>query len=274
MAIKKEALTKIAELVKIPVADLEAAIKDEKEVDVAVPEGLTVFEGDELTTLKTNEYNKGKTKGVEMAVKDARTQMGLDFTGKTVDGLIEAAQKKALDDAKLTPDKKVAELTEKLQTVTATATELQTKLAEKDKEVSQVKLTTELLKNVPSGTMLEGDEVIALMQAKGYQFEMKDGTLVAMKDGKVVEDKLAKPLAVKDVITDFAKDRKLITEDGGGDPPAGRGGSGSGAGATKFTKLSELKAHFKAQGKSDMGAEFNDAVTKAVAENKEFAMDK
>ena len=274
MAIKKEALAKIAELVKVPAADLEAAIKDEKEVDVAIPEGLTVFEGDELTTLKTNEYSKGKTAGEELAVKEVKTKMGLEFTGKKVEGLVEAATKKALEDAKLTPDKKVAELTEKLNTVTATATELQTKLAEKEKEVGHVKMSTELLKNVPAGTTLEAEDVLTLMKSKGYDFEMKDGALVAVKDGKVLEDKLAKPLGVKDVITEFAKERKLITGEGAGDPPGGRGGNGSPAGATKFTKLSELKKHFADQGKSDMGSEFNEAVQKAVAENKEFAMDK
>lgn len=273
MAIKKEALTKIAELVRVPVADLEAAIKDEKEVDVAIPDGLTVFEGDELTTLKTNEYSKGKTAGEELAVKEVKTKMGLEFTGKKVEGLVEAAQKKALEDAKLTPDKKVTELTEKLNTVQATATELQTKLADKEKEIGQVKLSTELLKNVPAGTTLESDEIIALMQAKGYQFEMKDGALVAVKDGKVMEDKLAKPLAVKDVITEFAKERKLIADEGQTDPPGGRGGGGGGK-AVKFTKLSELKKHFEDQGKSVNGQEFNDAFVKAKAENPDFALDK
>lgn len=274
MAIKKEALTKIAELVKVPVADLEAAIKDEKEVDVAIPEGLTVFEGEELTTLKTNEYSKGKTAGEELAVKEVKTKMGLEFTGKKVEGLVEAATKKALDDAKLTPDKKVAELTEKLNKVQTTAQELETKLAEKDKEVSQVKLSTELMKNVPAGTTLDAEDVLTLMKSKGYEFEMKDGALVATKDGKVVEDKVAKPLAVKDVITEFAKERKLIADEGKTDPPGGRGGAGSGAGATKWTKLSEVKKHFEEQGKSVNGQEFNDAIMKAKTDNPEFALDK
>lgn len=274
MAIKKEALAKIAELVKVPVADLEAAIKNEQEVDVAIPEGLTVFEGDELTTLKTNEYSKGKTAGEELAVKEVKTKMGLEFTGKKVEGLVEAATKKALEEAKLTPDKKVAELTEKLNTVTATATELQTKLAEKEKEVGQVKLSTELLKNVPAGTTLEAEDVLTLMKSKGYEFEMKDGALVAVKDGKVLEDKLAKPLGVKDVITEFAKERKLIADEGAGDPPGGRGGNGSGAGATKWTKLSEVKKYFEEQGKSVNGQEFNDAIMKAKTDNPEFALDK
>lgn len=274
MAFTKEDLKKIADLTKVPLDKLEAAAKDTNEVALEIPDGLTVFEGEELTTLKTNEYSKGKTAGEELAVKEVKTKMGLEFTGKKVEGLVEAATKKALEEAKLTPDKKVTELTEKLNTVTATATELQTKLAEKDKEVSQVKLSTELLKNVPAGTTLEAEDVLTLMKSKGYEFEMKDGALVAVKDGKVLENKLAKPLGVKDVITEFAKERKLIAEGGQADPPGGRGGTESPAGATKFTKLSELKKHFADQGKSDMGSEFNEAVQKAVAENKEFAMDK
>lgn len=268
MSLKKETIEKLAALTKVPVDKIEAAIKDTNEVDLEIPEGLSAFTEEDLTTLKDNSYKKGQGAAVEIAVKDLKKELGLEFEGKTVKGLVEAAQKKAVEDAKVSPDKKVTELTEKLNTVTATATELQTKLAEKDKAIAEIQLSGKLVKEAPEGLTLDADDVFTLMKSKGYGFELKDGTLVAMKDGKVLEDKLAKPVPVKDVVTEFAKERKLITEEG--KPPAGRGGAGSGAGGGKVTKLSELREQFKKEGKSELGSEFRAAVEKAQKDFPEF----
>ena len=275
MALKKEALAAIAKLTKLKVEDLESAIKDEKEVDLAIDEKLTVFTDDEVTTLKNNEYKNGKEKGVEMAVKETKEKLGLEFQGKTIDGLVTAAQTKAVEDAKVSPDKKVTELTEKLKTVQETAADLQKKLAEKESEVAGVKLNGELYKNVPAGTSLEPDEVIGIMKLKGYDFKIEDGKLVAVKDGKVLQDKVANALPVKQVIEEFVTEKKLIADGGSGGQgdPGGRGG-GSGKPPVKFGTLSEIKKHFTDNGKSLLGTEFSEAVQKAVTENKDFAMDK
>jgi ABC-type Na+ efflux pump permease subunit len=135
MPIAKSTLAVIARLTKTKVEDLESAEKAETEVEITIDEKLNVFSEDEVTVLKNNEYKNGKDKGVEMAVKDAKERMGLDFTGKTIDGLLSAAQKKALEDAKIEPAKQVQELQEKLKTVQVTASELQAKLTEKETEI-------------------------------------------------------------------------------------------------------------------------------------------
>lgn len=271
MALKKEAIEKIAKLTKLKTADIEAAIKDEAEVDLVIEESLTAFTDDEVDTLKENEYNRGKVSSVEIAVKDVKSKLKLEFQGKTIEGLVEAAQKKAIEDAKISPDKKVQELTEKVQTLQATVTDQEQKLADKDAEVSSVKLNTELVKNVPSGATLEPDEIIGIMKLKGYDFQMQEGKLVVTKDGKIMQDKVANPLPVKQVIEEFVTEKKLIVTEA--DPPGGRGTGGSGKPPVKWTKLSELKQHFLDQKKSLNGAEFMDAVNKATTENKEFALD-
>jgi hypothetical protein len=137
--LKKETILRIAALLKIKAEDIEAAIKDEKEVDLAIDEKLSAFSEEEVTTLKENEYKRGSVSAVEIAVKDIKQKKGLDFTGKTIDGLLDAAEKKALSDAKIEPAKQVTELQEKLKTVQATATELQTKLTEKETEIFSAK---------------------------------------------------------------------------------------------------------------------------------------
>jgi hypothetical protein len=272
MALKKEHLARLAALAKIKVEDLETAIKDEKEVDITVDEKIVTFSEDEVGQLKNNEYKSGKEKGVEMAVKEVKDELKLEFTGKTIKGLIEAAQKKAIDDAKISPDKKVAELQEKVTTLQATVTDQEKKLSEKDTEVTSVKINGELSKNVPAGTTLDADEVIGLMKLKGYDFKIEEGKLVAMKDGKVLNDKLSNALPVKDVIIEFVKEKKLGGE-GDGKDIHGRGGEG-GKPPAKYSTLSEVKKHFTDQGKSLLGEEFSAAVSQAAKDNKEFAMDK
>lgn len=272
MALKKETLEAIAKLTKTKVEDLQAAIADEKEVDLSIPDNLTVLSEDEISTLKKNEYKNGKESGVEMAVKEVKQELNLDFQGKSVKGLVEAAQKKAIEDAKIPANEKVAELQKKVETLQATVQDQDKKLSEKDNEVAGVKLKSELYKHIPAGASLENDEVIELMKLKGYGFEMKDGKVVATLNGEAISDKLSNAIPVKDVISGFLKEKKLIADEGaaGGDPQ-GRG-AGAGKPPVKFTKLSEIKAKFAAEGKSTLGMEFNEAVQKAVADNKEFDM--
>lgn len=268
----KETIDKIAKALKLDAATLEAAIKDEKEVPVTVPDG-EVYTETELTTLKNNEYDKGKLKGVEMEVKQAKEKLGLDFQGKTIDGLLSAAQKKAVEDAGINPDKRVSELTEKLKTVQQTATQLEERAKAAETTAAAVKLEGEVLKHMPA-TTLDAYDVLTLMKSNGYSFTNENGVTVVMKDGKKVEDKLANPLPVKDVLTEFATAKKLIADAGAGGAGdlKGRGAGGGGAAGGKYTKLSEIKADFEKEGKSLNGEEFNAAVTKARADFKEFDM--
>lgn len=275
MALKADDIKKLAELAKIKPEDLTTAITAEAETDINVPTDLHVYTDTEVTQLKNNEYKNGKEKGVEMAVKDTKEKLGLDFTGKTIDGLVEAAQKKAITDAKIEPDKKVTELNEKITNLQSTVSDYEKKLADKDAEVSGVKVNSEVFKHIPAfgenAPALGQDEVLQLMRANGYDFKLENGKVVASKDGKAVLDKVSNPVEIKDVVTGFLKEKKLITDEPG--VPGGRGG-GNGGGPVKFATLSELKKNFEDNKKSTLGQEFSEAVSKAVKENPDFAMDK
>ena len=128
MAFKKEDLQKIAEITKIPVADLEKAATDPTEIPLTVPDKLTVFTEGELNTFQKNKYEDGRKAGVEMGVKDAATKLGIEFGGKTIDGLLDAATKKALADADKNPDQRVTELTQKVNTLQQNVTTYQTQV--------------------------------------------------------------------------------------------------------------------------------------------------
>lgn len=266
--LKKEQIKQIATLLKIDETKLADALKSTDEVDIELTAGLQTVTEEDLTRIKTAEYSNGKTKGIEIAIKETKEKLNLDFQGKTLDGLIEAANKKALADAKIEPDKKVKEMEADMTNLRSQITTLQGQITEKDGAVNKAKIDRELFKHIPSfgEKALTQDEFIQLMRFNGYDFKFEGNDLVAVKGDEVVKDNLAKPLAVKDVINGFAKEKKLITEE---EIVTGRGGS-DGKGTVKFTKLSEVKAYYEKQGKSTMGEEFNNEVMKLRADNKEF----
>lgn len=257
--LSKETIEKIALFLKIKATDLSAAIADSAEVAVTLNETLSLFTEDEITQVKNNEYKKGKAAGVEMDIKDAKEKLGLDFTGKTLDGLIEAVSKKTLADAKIAPDTKYAELNDKFTALQKTASEYEGKLTEKDNEVTGIKIHSEIVKHIPANATLSPDEIIGLMRMKGHEFKMVDGKIVTFKDGKELQDKLSNAMNASDVIGGFVKERKFVPEAVQG----GRGGQDS-KHSTTFTTLSQIKESFKANGKSTLGAEFSQAVTEAA----------
>ena len=259
--LKQETIDKIANILKIKPADLATAIKDEKEVEVTIDEKITTFTEDEIATVKKNGYKEGKTAGEEMAVDEVKKEMGLSYDGKSVKALAKEIEKKTLADAKIEPEKKVLELQEKITNLQKTVGEQETKLAEKDGEVSAVKIHGELVKHIPATATLSQDKIIGLMKMDGYEFKSVDGKVVAFKDGKELQDKISNAMLVKDVISGYVTENKLapVEEPGKG----GRGGKDE-KGAGVFTKLSEIKAKYEADKKSTLGADFAKEVAEAA----------
>jgi hypothetical protein len=270
MALKKDAIDKIAGLLKIKSADLETAIKAETEVDVAIDDKLQVFTEPEVTTLKNNEYARGKEAGVEMEIKTAKEKLGLEFTGKTIDGLLTAHKTKVIADAKIAPDQKVQELETKVTTLTNTVQEYETKLAAKDGEVSTIKINSELFKYIPApgenGPALGQDEIVQLMRGNGFEFKDDAGVVKTYKGGVLVADKLGNALPAKDVVTGFLTEKKLYVPEA---TPGGRGGKDAAPAGGKALTMSELKAQATAKGISLQGEEFGKLYADA-AKDKDF----
>jgi hypothetical protein len=274
MALKKEDITKLATLAKITVAELEKAIADAVEIAIPIPDKLTVFTEDEVNTLQKNKYDAGRVAGVEIAVKEAREKLGLDFTGKTIDGLVDAASKKALADAGKNPDAQVKEMQTKVDNLQKTVQDYELKIADKDSALSGLRDTYELGKHVigpkEGGPSYSNDEIIQIMKMNGYDFKRNDkGVLEPYKNGEKLLDKISNPVPVGEVIKGFQKERKYIGDDE--DTPGGRGKKDQ-SGGGKMTKQSELKAKFQAEGKSLNGEEYSKAVEQAVTADPNFDM--
>lgn len=277
MAFKKEDLQKIAEITKIPVADLEKAATDPAEVALTLPEGVQAFTADELATLKKNEndvgYKKAEKAIPEMLIKKYNADLGITFTGKTIDGLIDAVKDKTLADAGKHPDQRVTELNQKVTTLQQNITTFQTQMAEKDTMIAGLKDTYELYKHIPGpvegGVQYQQDDVIGMMKGRGYEFKRDSaGNMGVYKGGELQADKLGNAVPVGDVVKGFMKSVNFITDEQPG--PGGRGGSDKGGGNGKPRTASELRAKYESQGKSINGEEFQAEYEAAVKANDGF----
>lgn len=265
-------VSELQERYKIP--GLVDAFKAQEVVEVKLPEKQIVLSEAEHTTLKNNEYNNGKNAGVEMAIKDFKTKEGIDFNGKTLEGLVAAVKNKALEEAGKDPGEQVKDLQTRLSTLQQQHQTLQQTLSSKDGELGKLSTYNSILSSIPS--LGEGatpvPKVIKLMEMEGYEFKNVDGKLLPSLNGQTIVDDMSNPKPIADVIKTFATENnmgpKVAAEKE--DERGGRGGSNRTP--QKFTKLSEFTEHYKASGKNAQGGEFMDALDAIRKDNPDFDM--
>jgi|WetSurMetagenome_2_1015567.scaffolds.fasta_scaffold65635_3 hypothetical protein len=206
------------------------ASKSAEEVEIKIPE-LKIFKPDEFETFTTNlkkeDYENGKKAGVEMSVKEHREKLGLQFEGKTIDKLIEAVQKKTLEDAKIEPSKKIEDLTkdlDKLRNINTDLTnQIETIKNERNQEKTQLQINRAILSELPKTGIHESwtEERLLREFVLDWQPEMTDGQIVLKKDGQILKDQLMNPKKIKDVMSDWVKPFTKQNKGGAGDGDSG-----------------------------------------------------
>ena len=271
--LKKDQITKIESLLKLPAGSLATAIADEKEVDVTIGE-LSVFTPEELTTRDANTkkggYDGGKAAAIEMLVKEQREKLGLDFEGKDMDKLIEAFKEKTLKDAKIEPNQKINELNGIITNLRKTITDKDTEVTGLKGQIATSKQDTRLIGMFPANrlSVLNDTEYLASIRSQ-YTFEEEDGVEVVKKNGEILRDKTTQnPIKPEDIVGSYFTERKWVDE-----KQPGRSGRGAGNDTGKpgiSTKLSELAKEWTDQGKSIQGSEFQAALEAAQKANPSF----
>jgi hypothetical protein len=274
--LKKTSITKICQHLKIDQAKLEAALADKAEVEIDIPDDLTVLTKPELTTRDKNQYDTGKKAGEEMTVKELKKKHGLDFAGDDPEKLIEALQKKIKAELDLNPDARVKEL----ETTLATAKNALLKANGKVEQLETEKLTmqadNELLSLLPQDRLeiMTNEEYLALSKSR-LKIEVKDGKKVVVKDGQpVLDPKTMEPVAPAEAIKGFFGEKKWLKDPAGNGNGGGRGGGNSTPGGKtgKFQKLSEVRKHVEDQGKNPYGEEGQRMLQAAITENPDIDM--
>lgn len=267
-------MTVIAGLMKIPVDTLEKAIKDETEVDIEIPSGLTVLSTEELEARDNNTKNEAIKVGKELGVKEVRKAAGLE-EGIGVDAtkIASAIVDKAVADAKIEPNKKVNELQEQITQLKGVVTQKDTEISNIQKSAKQVKLDAVILKSLPKDRKSDmADEDYLTLVKSSLEFDDSEGdAIVVKKGGQPLRHATTKdPLPLGEALESHFKEKNWVGQGGAGGA-GGQGGRGGGnnGGPKVYTKMSELTADWEASGKSLQGAEFSAKlaeVTKAYPE--------
>lgn len=256
MAFTKITLQKLAAITKLKEDDIAAAAKDEKEVDLAIPEG-EVFTAEELSKRDENSKQEGISQGKELGAKEVRKAAGLaEGTSKDPARIAQAIAEKAVADAKIKPDEKVTQLTEQVALLQKSIGEKNAEIVEHKATAHTIKQDRKLLAAFPQNRteVLSDDEYLSIIKST-YVFEEKDGVMTVKKDGNILRDsKTQNPVALKDAITNIFAERKgWLTTAEGNNPPAGRGNGDQQNPGGGFTKKSQVIKHFEDQGISLTG---------------------
>lgn len=238
--LKKEQIKKIADLLKIKEADLSAAITDEKEVEITLPE-LHILTEEELTARDAAQKNEGIKAGKEIGAKEVRTAAGLDESvGKDAKKIADAIRGRAITEAKIPANEKVTELTKQNELLTQKLNEKDAEIETERKKSSQVSVDRRILTAMPKNrsAILEDDEMLDVIKSK--HLKEIDGNLVVVgKDGEPLRDpKTTKPLDLSTGLETIFRERKWLEGEEGG--AGGRGGKDRKPVAGVFTKKSEV----------------------------------
>lgn len=270
-----ETQKQIARLLKVDEAGFLAALKDEKEVDVKIPE-LSIFTKEELASRDQNQkklgYDDGKEAGLDLFIKDQKKKHGLEFDGKDPEAFVTSFQAKVLSDAKVEPNKQLQEKDAVIAKLQGNVSEYETKLFNMTQQMKASSLRSKLIKVVPAGLPFEPEEVIASMELRGYSFDEDEaGTVHPKLNGQVLRDeKTQNVLPHKAVIDAYITERKWASAD---EPEkAGRGG-GSTRKTAGIGKASEAAAEWEKQGKSLNGSEYQAYVQEIAKNNPNFDWD-
>jgi len=229
---RQDFIARLAKDYNAPADKLEKLIpQDVEEVEIELPE-LTVFTAESLEKFKTEygstKYNEGKTAGSEMTVKEIKKLAGLEIEGKDPNVVLSEYQKKVLADAKIEPEKKVKEITEKFESLQKT---YQTDMAAKDSEIQKFQtLVVEkdinhmIIQQMPALDKLKPAQAAVLFKTE-YEVKKTDTGVEVYKGGQLLKDKLEKPIPLDDVLSSYLKESGFIGADGrgGGNEPGGSG---------------------------------------------------
>jgi hypothetical protein len=269
----KDTIKKIAENLKIKTEDFEAAITNEKEVEVTIPE-LTIFTTDELKTrdenLKRKNYEDAKTAGVEILVKELKEKTGVSVEGKDPYKFMDAYKEHILNEAKVEPSEKIKEQDGIIEKLKTTVKSIESEKKALEDRVKETTLQQQIFSGIKKEAIIPVSDVYTLMKTKGYSFTEEKGKIIASMHGEVIrDDKTQDALSGIDALDAFISENNLEKQ-ADPDDPTGRGGKSTKTNTGAITRLSELEKKYKEEGKSINGSEFMAEAQKLAKDNPDF----
>jgi hypothetical protein len=225
----------IAELessLKLKEGTLSDAINSESEVEIEMPTlVIRTTEEDEAWTgnLKTEFHKAGR----EIAIKEARTDEGLEFEGKTMKNFATALRAKVQKEFSIEPNARIKELETDNETLRTNFSTLETTLKDTKATYKAEGMTRSI--NADIEKALPADGLTIPRRAVGTLFKDmfeigvdEDGLGFLKKDGKILKDELtAARLIIADVMPEFLTDYTKAAEGGAGGSDQTGGATGS-----------------------------------------------
>ena len=274
----KQVIEALSKIVGVSVSDLTSAIESESS-DLTFDVSKT-FSNSEWKTFETNrqtekdtEYNNGKEVGVRQFVQASKKEIGLDYEGKDSKMFLEKYKEKVIGDIGDNPDERVTTLTKDLGILRETSVrdlEAETKkynaINDKYNSLKNGNEISGYAPNKPKG-MDMSDAVMLMENVLSFQTD-EDGNKVVIRDGQILKDKTRNPVKWDAAVKDYwiEKDWTSSTPDGG----RGGGDKPNHSDPAKFTKQSELTAHFEEKGINPLSLEARAMTNEAGKANADF----
>jgi hypothetical protein len=246
--------------------DLTEEMLEKDEITLS-SDGLIIRTTEDDEKFQNNIKTEAKKAGVEIAVKEARTKLGLEFEGKNIDKLIEAVQSKTLADAKIEPEEKLKNALKDIESLKAINTTLQTEKESDKKSFESFKndltIKSVLQKSLPENLAVPSDDMVLILKNK-MTFETLENGSVVVKDsnGEIIKNQnTLDPKPVNEVLSSFFDENKSYLKGTEG----GAGGKDSGSGGNKMTVEKFIESQ-KEKGININSETFNENLNKAVAD--------
>lgn len=266
-----ENVTQIEQTLGLEEGAIKSAIESEENVTINVPTGK-FYEEDKFVIKSLEDHEKfvenlkgeQKNAGLEIAIKEAKRELGYDFDGKKdINQLLQFHANKVLEDAKIEPDTKIQELSsdkEKLQATNRTLQEQIDQLVQDGKaKDNQRRIDDNILGSINGELTLSKGQIATLFKSE-YSVVEDEGKLVVQKGGETLKDSTnLDPLSVGDVLGEFTKQFAKQAEGGAG------GGDTNAPG--KAGTLEAFNEEMAKKGINQNSEEYNQEMMKRIADN-------
>lgn len=189
----------------------------------------------------SNIKKESATVAIEMAIKEQRNALGLDFTGKTMENLVNAIKTKTEADSKIEPEEKYKNLKTDFEKLQANLVEKENEFTtfktniEKQNLLSEIK--NDFTKHIPDNTLVSKSTIFTEAKEKGFSFEREEGkTVIKDASGQVLKDeKTLSPIDIATWVTNFSTPYLAKVEGG-----SGKGDDKSPAAAGSFEAFEKM----------------------------------
>lgn len=214
----------------------------------------------------SNIKKESSAMSLEIAVKEQRNKLGLEFQGKTMENLVLALRQKVELESKTEPEEKYKNLKidfDKLQSnLSLKEDEFNTFKTNIESQNSLSEIKNEFTKNIPDNTLVSKSTIFTEAKEKGFTFEKEEGILV-VKDSKgsiVKNESTLSPLSVSDWVADFVI--PYLPKNTGGSGKKDEGGQAAAGSFDAFMKESEKNEWNASKQNEEMAKRIKDGTLK------------